>query len=139
MVKFDNIGSEFSPIVNKTSKNCLRIWRFCQSGEIWPNLVILAMSIKAALSRTRDDWNNQKSVEVVTGEGQWMWLSWQSGRFRLKRSAVRIQSPAKKYLAFIVNCFEKTKIKKKETGNGHLKTKKVENSFSYFLINYSRF
>ena len=51
--------------------------------------------------------------------GQWLWLSWQSGRFQYQRSAIRIQSLAKfiEHL-FAVNCIEKTKIKKKEAENG---------------------
>ena len=54
--------------------------------------------------------------------GQWLWLSWQSGRFRYQRSAVRIQTSAHFYRTFIycqLYCFEKTKIKEKEAGNGH--------------------
>ena len=46
--------------------------------------------------------------------GQWLWLSWYNGYFQFQRSAVRIQSSAKIYIKhFIVNCIEKTKIKKK--------------------------
>ena len=53
--------------------------------------------------------------------GQWLWLSWQSGRFRYQRSAVPIQTPANFYRTFIycqLYCNEKTKIKEKEAGNG---------------------
>ena len=52
---------------------------------------------------------------------QWLWLSWQSGRFRYQRSEVRIQIPANFYRTFIyceLYCIEKTKIKEKEAGNG---------------------
>ena len=34
-------------------------------------------------------------------QGQWLWLSWQSGRFRYQRSAVRIQSLARFYYEHI--------------------------------------
>ena len=43
---------------------------------------------------------------------QWLWLSWQSGRFQFHWSVVRIQSSARLYNEH-VNCNEKTKIKKK--------------------------
>ena len=39
--KFAKVGPRFSQIVNKPSKNCPRLWRFCQNGEILPNLVTL--------------------------------------------------------------------------------------------------
>ena len=39
--KFAKIGSNFCQIVNEPLKNCLRFWRFWQSGEILPNLVTL--------------------------------------------------------------------------------------------------
>ena len=50
-----------------------------------------------------------------------------SGCFRYQRSAVRIQSSAKliEHL-FTVNCIEKTKIKKKEAGNGTFLKNKTE-------------
>ena len=50
---------------------------------------------------------------------QWLWLSWQSGRFRHQRSAVQIQSQAK-FLLNIVNCqlCRKDENKEKEAGNG---------------------
>ena len=50
-------------------------------------------------------WNDQES---------WLWLSWQSGRFRHQRSAVRIHSSdIVKEHWFTVNCIEKTKKKAK--------------------------
>ena len=33
------------------------------------------------------------------GNGQWLWLTWQSGHFRLQRSATRIQSSAQYILS----------------------------------------
>ena len=49
--------------------------------------------------------------------GQWLCLSWQNGRFRYQRSAVRIQSLAKVYLyrtfVYCQLCIEKTEKKKK--------------------------
>ena len=50
---------------------------------------------------------------------QWLWLSWQSGRFRHQRSAVQIPSLAK-FLLNIVNCqlYWKDDNKEKEAGNG---------------------
>ena len=58
-------------------------------------------------------WNTNYQVA-----GQWLWLSWLSGRFRHQRSAVQIQSLALFYMEhlFTVNCVEKTKIKKKRPG-----------------------
>ena len=57
--------------------------------------------------------------------GPWLWHSWQSGRFRHQRSAVRIPTSAMNYFECIsVNCFpEKTKIKKKRLGMAQLKKK----------------
>ena len=46
--------------------------------------------------------------------GQWLWLSWYSGRFQFQRSPVQIPSSAINYIEhFNVNCIEKAKIKKK--------------------------
>ena len=61
-------------------------------------------------------WNTNYQVA-----GQWLWLSWLSGRFRHQRSAVQIQSLALFYMEhlFTVNCVEKTKIKKKRPGMAH--------------------
>ena len=46
--------------------------------------------------------NNQTYI------GQWLWLSWQSGRFQYQKFAVRIQSSPKMYIfiehLFTVNC-----------------------------------
>ena len=55
--------------------------------------------------------------------GQWLWLSWYNGCFRYQRSAVRIQSLANFYIKhlLIVNCNEKTKMKKTRPGMAHLK------------------
>ena len=51
--------------------------------------------------------------------GQLLWLSRQGGRFQFQRSMVRMQSSAKFVLKKCPpNCIEKTKIKKKESGNG---------------------
>ena len=57
--------------------------------------------------------------------GPWLWRSWQSGRFRHQRSAVRIPTSAINYFECIsVNCFpEKTKIKKKRLGMAQFKKK----------------
>ena len=59
-------------------------------------------------------------VPTINKNGQWLWLSWWSGRFQFQRSAVRIQSSAKIYIEFTVNCIEKTKINKKRPGMAHL-------------------
>ena len=40
--KFAKVGPKFPQIVNKHSKNYPRLWRFCQNGEISPNLVTLS-------------------------------------------------------------------------------------------------
>ena len=50
--------------------------------------------------------------------GQWLWLSWQSGRFQLQRSVVQIQSSANFYIGHL---FVYCKIKKKLPGMAHLK------------------
>ena len=61
----------------------------------------------------------QTCVCNIYVKGQWLWLSWQSGRFRQQRSAVQTQSSAK-FLLSIVNCqlCRKDKNKEKEAGNG---------------------
>ena len=53
--------------------------------------------------------------------GQWLWLSWQSSRFRNQRSAVRIVSLAK-FLLNIVYCqlYWKDENKEKEAESGPL-------------------
>ena len=58
------------------------------------------------------------SAKHLLGNGQWLWLSWLSGRFQLLRSAVQIQSSAK----FKLNNYRETAIiKKKRPGIAHLK------------------
>ena len=63
--------------------------------------------------------------------GQWLWLSWYSGRFRHQRSVVRIQSL--EFFLLILNicllCIAKTKIKKKEAGDGLFLKNKVLNEY----------
>ena len=56
-----------------------------------------------------------------TKNGQWLWRSWQSSRFRYQRFTVQIQSSAKfvEHM-FTVNCIAKKKIKEKEAGKAHL-------------------
>ena len=52
--------------------------------------------------------SNKEGASMVkeTMMGQWLWYSWQHGRFRIQRTRVRIQSPATfiKQL-FTVNCY----------------------------------
>ena len=40
--KLAKVGLKFCQILNEPSKNCPRLWRYCQSGEISPNLVTLS-------------------------------------------------------------------------------------------------
>ena len=49
---------------------------------------------------------------LTTKGGQWWWLSWLSGRFRHKRSAVQIPTSAKFYIP-IVHLNRKNEIKKR--------------------------
>ena len=64
-------------------------------------------------------------------DGWWLWLSWYSGRFRHQRSVVRIQSL--EFFLLILNicllCIAKTKIKKKEAGDGLFLKNKVLNEY----------
>ena len=46
--KFARVGSKFCQIVNELWKNCPRLLRFYQSGEIWPNLVALTVKFPAS-------------------------------------------------------------------------------------------
>ena len=52
--------------------------------------------------------------------GQWLWLSWQSGCFRLQRSDPRFESSHRQFLYYKLylgkSCIEKAKIKKKRPG-----------------------
>ena len=70
------------------------------------------------------------SFELEMKVGQWLWLSWLSGRFQLKIPAVRIMSLAK----FILNnvycqLFEKTKIKEMRPRMAHLIKKEIKVGF----------
>ena len=47
--KFVKIGLEVCQIQNKLSKNCQRLKRICQSGEISPNLVTLSITFPSTL------------------------------------------------------------------------------------------
>ena len=70
---------------------------------------------------------NQPISQTLYDRWEWLWLSWQSGRFRYQRSSVRILTPANFYRT-IIYCqmyyIEKTKIKEKEAGNGPFFRKK---------------
>ena len=51
---FVKVGLQFCKIQNKPSKDCLRVLKFCQSGENSPNLVTLEMrNLIAPLSLVR--------------------------------------------------------------------------------------
>ena len=43
--KFAKVGPRFSQTINKPSKNCPRLWRLYQNGEISPNLVTLLVDL----------------------------------------------------------------------------------------------
>ena len=73
-------------------------------------------SRKLSLKRWHEKSPNVKNPnKKVLNFGPWLWRSWQNGRFRHQRSAVRIPTSAMNYFECISdNCFpEKTKIKKK--------------------------
>ena len=40
-IKIANVDPKFSQMGNQPSKNCPRLWKFCQNGKISPNLVTL--------------------------------------------------------------------------------------------------
>ena len=70
--------------------------------------------------------------------GQWLWLSWQKGRFRYQMSAVQIQTLANFNRTFIycqLYCIEKTKIKEKEPAMAHLKKHVWMNLCTFFGFN----
>ena len=50
--KFAKVGPIYCQIVNKPSKNCPRLWRFNQNGEISPNLVTLYLCVWSILPET---------------------------------------------------------------------------------------
>ena len=57
--------------------------------------------------------------------GLWLWRSWQSGHLRHQRSADRIPTSGKFFEFNLCQLFvEKTKINKKEAGNGPFKKRK---------------
>ena len=111
------------PKRNKTPQICQILVSFCKSGEILPNLVTLTLSekgrereivtfvvnlnqfqvkfssryfsiLRQVGSSFRGNFFRRASI-VNYNQGQWLWLSWQSGRFLYQRSVVRIQSSAK--------------------------------------------
>ena len=58
--------------------------------------------------------------------GSWLWRSWQSGRFRHQRSAVRIPTSAIFWTYLSVNNYpENTKVKRKRPGMAQFKKKKM--------------
>ena len=63
------------------------------------------------------------AVTIFLGR-YWFCLSWQSGRFRYKRPAVRIQSSAKNYTFNIcsLSTVLKRRTQRKQAGNGPFKT-----------------
>ena len=70
--------------------------------------------------KANTNFSPKTTTQTFLEFGQWLWLSWQSGRFRYQRSAVRIQTSANFYRTLIycqLYCIEKTKIKEKEAGN----------------------
>ena len=71
--------------------------------------------------------NNYLDVRTKLSFRQWLWLSWQSCRFRHQKSTVWIQSLAIYYIEHLFNVIwiEKTKIKKKMPGIAHFKKYKT--------------
>ena len=71
------------------------------------------------------DWAHVSALQnlqswKMSNVGQWLWLSWKSGCFRLQRYGVRIQSSAKIYIDHLLSTVnEKTKMKKKWPGMSH--------------------
>ena len=98
------------------------------------------------LSNTNLTWTLHLNIDIGNGEvckllqiynsyttlgiqlGQWLCLSWQSGRFWHQRFAVRILPLAKFYWYCLLSTryIEKTKIKKKRPGMAHLKKHMAE-------------
>ena len=60
--KFTKEGSKFCVILNVPSKLCQRLVRFCQSGEISPNLVSLALALSCSFQSSH---LNLKNVSIV--------------------------------------------------------------------------
>ena len=56
--------------------------------------------------------------------GQWLWLSWQSGRFRSPEPEIRGSNPDISEILSTKCKIEKTKIKKKRQGMSHLLKRK---------------
>ena len=81
---------------------------------------------------TSMDWAHVSALQnlqscKMSNVGQWLWLSWKSGCFRLQRYGVRIQSSAKIYIDHLLSTVnEKTKMKKKWPGMAHF-YKKCQN------------
>ena len=64
---------------------------------------------------TSMDWAHVSALQnlqscKMSNVGQWLWLSWKSGCFRLQRSTVRIQSSAKIYIEFYYQLYWKVGI-----------------------------
>ena len=78
---------------------------------------------KKSCGRYRKEmWSIHKTVckeNSDTTKWQWLWLSWQSGRLRHQRSAVRIQSSTNFDQTFVFcQLCSKDENKEKEAGNG---------------------
>ena len=125
METFENIVINLSSLKPKSTR--VKLFKSLPQFFIWSavgrRLKILSLErwfwrqnqIKNVLWKQKND-DGEKSSST----GLWLWLSWQSSRFRYQRSAYRIQSSALIFLnKFTV---EKTKIKRKEAEKGPLKS-----------------
>ena len=69
--------------------------------------------------------NKDALLTFYKHSGQWLWFGWKSICFPQQRSLVRIQSPAKFYIELYqtLNCWAKTKLKRKRVRNSPLMKK----------------
>ena len=105
--KFAKVDSAFCQIRNKLSKICQKVVNFCQIWSHCPKHISIYMS--------------SFKEQNFTKFGQWLWHSWQRGRFRYQRTQFRIQ-PSATFIEQLstVNYFvEKTKIQIERPGISH--------------------
>ena len=89
--------------------------------------------------------NSISIVQNISQVGQWLWLSWQSGRFQFQRSVVRIQSSAKIYIEHLLSTVLKYIVGRQLQVDifcfylNNLLWYIVDNLFEYFLFRHLQY
>ena len=111
----------YENVLHRVGKRHWTLVREKVSNDNCRNIIYLASYIRPRLDIFKD-----KIALKTLDFGQRCWNSWQICRFRIQRSAVRIQSSTRSFILFAVDSIENTKIKNKRWGMAHLNNRRSQ-------------